>query len=179
MVSYYLPTDLQSIDYIGLVRSWLECTSAVSTQLNKLDTTQRICARVLCHIICLVIYTLLPWFIFLADNKLVLYFLKLQSLSSRREEYFHKLMDFSINIKVHPALFDMFLIDDVVISINKDNACTLLRKHCFIVFAKKLAYRRFWKSVTAFLCLCFTCSWCVLASSADAWVFQFVYAWFL
>ena len=68
---------------------------------------------------------------FLSRQQAYALFFKLQSLNSRRKEHVNKLVDYTINIKVHPALFDMFLIDDVVIRINKDNAWYNNRKTLF------------------------------------------------
>ena len=55
----------------------------------------------------------------------------------------------------------MFLIDDVVIGINEDNVCTIIGKHPFRAFAKKLAYRRFLQiSDSVPLCVSFAPDMC-------------------
>ena len=95
-----LPTTLLRMMYIALTRSHLEyCSalyaSATKTQLEKLDVVQRKAARIICNA---------P-----SDAHAVplLATLNLQSLHSRREAHFMKIIDSIISCKCHPGLHSL------------------------------------------------------------------------
>ena len=100
----WLPRDLLKLAYIALVRSHLEYCSAVlnaaaKTHLHKLDVIQKKAARIICQA---------PRD---AHSDPLLDLLQLSSLQSRRDEHILSLVDTFIAGNTHPALRDMFEVE--------------------------------------------------------------------
>ena len=101
------PKELSKLAYIALIRSHLEYGSslfarAANTHLKKLETVQKMAARIICQVSRQ------------AHSAPLLDELKLQNLNERRDDHVLDLMQYFLNNNKHPA-FDKFL------AINADN----------------------------------------------------------
>jgi hypothetical protein len=127
----YLSRELLRLAYVALVRSHLEYCSTLfasssPTQLSKLDTIQRIAARIICG---------LPRDAHAAP---LLQVLGLNSLEHRRNERITRLVESVLSGHCHPALNDFFtLLPDGRVRDDQKSRITIGRKRISVVAAQR------------------------------------------
>jgi len=127
----YLSRELLRLAYISLIRSQLEYCSAVfgsaaPSQLRKLDTVQKISARIICGV---------PRD---AHSAPLLESLNLESLESRRTKHVVNIVESIIDGDCHPALKDIFTVRADGLLISSRQPRIGIGKRRFAVYAKEL-----------------------------------------
>ena len=131
----HLPRELLKMAYTALIRSLLEYAStafasASKTQLQKLETMQKMASRVICKA---------PRNTHSAP---LLETLKLDSLQDRRQDHIVRLVDSILAGDTHPALLDMFQQATDGSAVNDQTARIGIGRRRFSIFAKETYNQR-------------------------------------
>ena len=123
--------NLLILAYVSLIRSQMEyCsamfTSAAPSQLRRLDTVQKLSARIICGV---------PRD---AHSAPLLQSLHLESLESRHTNHIVKIVESIMFGDCHPALKDILTVRSDGALISSRQPCIAIGKRRFAVFAKEL-----------------------------------------